>query len=93
MHIEGEGSRIGEIYSKDYRQRVMTIKQEQQLSWEETSKRFTVAIRTLFYSKKRMDPKTKRDKPATKVDMQKLSKHLETNPDRFYSMRELKITG
>ena len=49
----------------------------------ETSKRFGVGIRTLFAWKKRINPYLKRDKPATKIDMEKLKKDVEEQPDDY----------
>lgn len=67
----------------DYRQRVFEIKNSEDLTYEETSNRFKVNIRTLFRWKKRIVPKKTRNKPATKVDMEKLKKDIEKNPDAY----------
>lgn len=72
-----------EMYSLDYRQRVLEIKKQENLTNEETSKRFGVNIRSIFRWQKRIKPKTKRNKPATKVNMESLKKDVEKNPDRF----------
>lgn len=70
-------------YSLDYRQRVMKIKSEENLTFEETSKRFGVAMRTLFNWKQRLEPKNTRDKPAIKIDMEALAKDVEEHPDAY----------
>ena len=70
-------------YSLDFRRRVIKMKEADELTWDEVSQRFGIAIRTLFYWKKRLKPKIKRNKPATKIDMNKLKADVEENPDRF----------
>ena len=70
-------------YSLDFRRRVLSLKEKQSLTFKETSERFDVDIRTLFRWQKRLEPKTTRDKPATRIDMQALEEDLEKNPDRF----------
>ena len=81
------------MYSKDYREGVFQIKEEENLTYEETSKRFKINIRTLFRWKKRLSPKLKREKPATKIDMKKLATDVERNPDKFLYERakDLKV--
>ena len=59
------------------------IKQEENLTFEQTAQRFQINIRTLFRWEKRIEPILKRNKPATKIDMQALEEDLEKNPDRF----------
>ena len=71
------------MYSLDFRKRVLAIKEKEQLTFQQTSDRFDVSIRTLFSWIKRIDPKLKRNKPATKIDMEALAKDVEKNPDRF----------
>jgi transposase len=70
-------------YSLSFRQKVFQIKDEEGLTYKETGKRFHIDIRTLFRWKNRMDPKTTRKKPATKIDMQRLQKDIQDNPDRY----------
>ena len=74
-------------YSLDFRKRVFLIKDKEGLSFEETSKRFGVNIRTLFRWQNRLEPKTTRNKPATKIDMEALRLDVERNPDRFHYER------
>ena len=70
-------------YSLDFRKRVFSVKEERGLTFKDTSKLFEIDIRTLFRWQERLEPRTTRDKPATKVDMQALKADLEKNPDRF----------
>lgn len=70
-------------YSLDFRKRVFAIKRKEELTFSEMSKRFDVPQRTLFRWQQRLEPKTTRNKPATKIDMDALKKDVEENPDRF----------
>jgi transposase len=74
-------------YSLDFRKRVMEIKEEKNLTFEKTAERFGVCIRTLFRWQKRIEPKLKRDKPATKIDMDKLREDVKCYPDAYLSER------
>lgn len=71
------------MYSLDFRKRVLRIKDQEGLTFEQTSDRFGVGMRTLFDWKKRIEPKLKRNKPAVKIDMEALAKDVQENPDRF----------
>lgn len=70
-------------YSLDFRQRVFKIKEKEGLTFQELSDRFEIPIRTLFRWQRRIEPKVKRDKPSTKIDMDALRKDVEDHPDRF----------
>lgn len=96
------------MYSLDYRLRVFEIKKEEGLTYEETRKRFRISMRTLFNWRKRLKPKIKRNKPATKIDMKGLEGDVKKYPDAyleerakrfdvsipcvFYALRRLKIS-
>ena len=70
-------------YSLDFRKRVMRIKEGRKLTFEKTSEQFGVSIRTLFNWHERIEPKTTRDKPATKINMGKLAEDVRRHPDDF----------
>lgn len=70
-------------YSLDFRKRVFEAKEKNGLNFPETSRRFAVPMRTLFRWKQRIKPKTKRNKPATKINMNVLRKDVEQHPDRY----------
>lgn len=70
-------------YSLDLRKHVFKIKQQERLTFQETSDRFGVPTRTLFRWKKHIEPITKRNKPSTKIDMAALQKAVEQHPDRY----------
>jgi transposase len=71
------------MYSLDFRKRVFAIKKKEKLTFEQTSKRFGVGMRTLFAWQRRLAPKIKRNKPATKIDMEKLKKDIKKRPDAY----------
>lgn len=71
------------MYSLDFRKRVFAIKDKENLTFAATSKRFNIGMTTLFAWQKRIEPKTKRNKPATKIDMSALKRDVQKNPDRF----------
>ena len=74
-------------YSIDYRQRVFEIKEREGLTFEETMKRFGVGTATLFRWQKRMEPREKRNKPATKIDMERLKKDVKKRADAYLMER------
>ena len=71
------------MYSLDFRKRVFTIKKKERLTFEQASKRFGVSMWTLFAWKRRLEPKTKRNKPATKIDMERLAEDVKKRPDAY----------
>lgn len=78
-------------YSLDFRKQTFKIKQEESLTFQQTSERFGIPIRTLFRWQNNIVPKTKRNKPSTKIDMEKLSKDLEEHPDLYQYERAKKF--
>lgn len=48
-------------------------------------------MRTLFRWKKRIEPKTKRNKPATKINMEALKKDIKDHPDMYQYERAEKF--
>ncbi|MBB4034849.1 transposase [Dysgonomonas hofstadii] len=78
-------------YSLDFRQQVFKIKNQENLIFEETGERFGVPIRTLFRWQQRIEPKSKRNKPSTKINMDALAKDVEDNPDDYQYERAKKF--
>src|SRR4028119_980081 len=70
-------------YSLDFRKQVFKVKEAHNLSLRETSERFHVPVRTLQRWKARIAPKTQRNKPATKINMEALKKHVANYPDAY----------
>ena len=78
-------------YSIDFRKQVFKIKERESLTFQETSDRFGVPIRTLFRWQERIEPKIKRDKASSKVDMETLRKDVDQNPDHYQYERAKKF--
>jgi len=78
-------------YSLDFRLRVMAYKQKHKLTFEQTAKHFEISLRSLFRWSKKIEPCTTRNKPATKVDMQKLSEDVEAFPDAYQHERAVRL--
>ena len=70
-------------YPLHFRQKVFSTKEKFNLVYQETSDRFDVPIRTLFRWKRQLEPVEKRNKPATKIDMDKLLTHVKNQPDAY----------
>ena len=56
-------------YSLDFRQHLLKVKKEEELSISQASKRFTVSPRTVCRWMQRVEPITTRNKPSTKIDI------------------------
>jgi len=70
-------------YSLDFRKRILEIKKKGNLTFQTTADLFGIGIRTLFNWNNRIEPKTTRNKPATKIDMDKLKDDVKKYPDDF----------
>ena len=71
------------MYSLDFRRRVFKIKEKDHLTFQETSTRFDISMKTLFRWKRHIEPVTKRNVSARKIDMEKLKKDVEKHPDKY----------
>ena len=78
-------------YALALRQKVFDTKEKFQLSFQETGKRFDIPIRTLFRWQHQLEPCKRRNKPATKVDMEKLGQHVKDHPDAYLRERALEF--
>ena len=68
------------MYSLDFRKKALSIKVEDKLSITEVCKRFKLSRDTVFRWTKTLEAKTKRNKPATKIDMEALKRDVEDYP-------------
>lgn len=57
-------------YSVHFRKKVLSIKAQEGLSLASVSKKFNLSKNTVFLWTKNLFPKTNRDKPVTKIDME-----------------------
>ena len=74
-------------YSLEFRQKVFVTKEKFQLTFQETSERFDIPIRTIFRWQRQLEPCIRRNKPATKVNMEKLMQHVKDYPDAYLRER------
>ena len=70
-------------YETSFRKHVFKIKEKEKLTSEQTSKRFGINIRTLFRWKHKPINTKRRNKPATKINMEGLKKDIDNRPDDY----------
>jgi transposase len=70
-------------YSRDFREKVLLIKEKESLSFSKISKRFDVGVASVVRWAKNIESKTTRNKPPTKIDMDALRRDIETYPDAY----------
>ena len=70
-------------YPLEFRRHVQKVQQELKLNDEETAKRFCIGINSVRRWRVRVEPHLKRNKPATKIDMQALEQDVKDRPDDY----------
>lgn len=78
-------------YSKDFRQKALSIREERGLSWLKTAELFGAGVSSLFRWTKKPEPSKTRNKPATKIDMAALARDVEKKPDDFQYERAKRL--
>jgi transposase len=78
-------------YSVHFRKKVLKIKAEEKLSFVEVASRFGLSKTTVFKWSKKLEPKTTRNKPATKIDMEALKMDIENFPDSYHYERAARL--
>ena len=79
------------MYSICFRKQVLVIKEKEKLTIRQVAKRFGISVRSVVNWLQRLEPKTKRNKPATKIDMQTLKEDVDTHPDAYLYERALRL--
>jgi transposase len=74
-------------YSLDFRKKVLEIRSKEGLSIEEVSKRFGVGKASVMRWLIEIEAKKKRNKPATKINMDLLREDVVNYPDSFHYER------
>ena len=74
-------------YSLDMRKKVLKVRQEEGLSMAKVAKRFGVSLVSVMRWSKTLESITKRNKPATKIDMEALKRDVEAYPDAYLKER------
>jgi len=70
-------------YSLDFRQRVLSIKEQEGLTFKETGSRFHVGMASLVRWTNRIEARRSREKAATRINMEALKKHVAEYPDAY----------
>ena len=79
-------------YSIDFRRKALLIKEQEQLSFEATARRFGVAKSSIFRWSKPIEAQCTRHKPATKIDMEALKRDVEQYPDAYQYERAERLS-
>ncbi len=74
-------------YSLDMRHQVLKVRREECLSMNQVAKRFGLSLASVMRWSKTLEPVTKRNKPATKIDMEALKCDVEKYPDAYLKER------
>jgi transposase len=82
---------IAMTYSRDFREKVLLIKEKESLSFAKIAKRFDVGIASVVRWVKDIESKKTRNKPATKIDMEALKKDVEAYPDAYQYERAKRL--
>lgn len=78
-------------YSLDFRQKVLKMRAQENLSMAEASKRFGVGVTSIMRWSKKIEAKPVRERPALKVDMEGLKKDVEVYPDAYLIERAKRL--
>lgn len=70
-------------YSVNLRKKVLLVKEQENLTFLEVSKRFCVGVASIERWSKNIEPKRTRNKLPTKIDWEKLAKDVEEHPDDY----------
>lgn len=78
-------------YSLDFRRKVLEIRKKEQLSMVKVAERFGIALSTVMRWTKCLEPKVKRLKPATHIDMAALKTDVREHPDAYVRERAKRL--
>ena len=70
-------------YSSNFRRKVLSVREKEGLTISEVASRFCVGVASVTRWLKYPEPKTTRNKPATKIDMAALAQDVLDNPDAY----------
>ena len=74
-------------YSIDFRRKVLAVKDRDGLSFEEAALRFGISKSSVSRWAKRLETCRTRNKPATKIDMDRLARDVEQHPAAYQHER------
>ena len=70
-------------YSKDFREKVLEVKNREKMGLKEASKLFGIGTATISRWRKEIEPKVKRNKAGTKIREEELRKDVESYADSY----------
>ena len=70
-------------YSRDLREHILQVKNDEGLSFEATASRLHVAIRSLFRWQQRIEPQKHHKQKSKKIDLEKLADNVAAHPDWY----------
>ncbi|SFM85569.1 transposase [Nitrosomonas communis] len=74
-------------YPISFRRKVLSVREKENLSIAQVAKRFCVGVASVTRWIKTPDPKTTRNKPATKIDMEILAQDIKNYADAYQHER------
>ena len=78
-------------YSLDFRKRVLSVREAEGLSFAKVASHFGVCAQSVYRWSKKIGFKRKRNKPATKIDMEGLKKDVLEHPDAYHHERAKRL--
>ena len=70
-------------HSIDFRRKVLETKEREGLSFEKAAARFGVGKSSVQRWTEHLEPSRSRNKPATKIDMERLAQYVDLYPDAY----------
>lgn len=78
-------------YSLDFRKKVLSVKDKEELTIKETAQRFDIGVASVVRWSSRLEPCLTRNKPATKIDREALMKDVGMYPDAYQYERAARL--
>lgn len=78
-------------YSLDFRKKVLAVKEQENLSFENVALHFGIGKNTVFRWITQLEPCKNRNKPATKINMDTLTRDVELYPDAYQYERAQRL--
>lgn len=78
-------------YSYDFRQKVLSVRDKENLTIAQVAARFCVGVASVTRWIKTPHPQRKRNKPATKIDMKALAQDVIDDPDAYQHERAKRL--
>jgi len=78
-------------YSSDFRRKVLSVREKEELTIAQVAARFCVGIASVTRWLKDPEPRTSRNKPATKIDREALARDVEEYPDAYQYERARRL--